>query len=97
MSASIKVPVVNWKGEFTYRHIEPQEIEHKKSDYHGEAWHLSAYDYDKEQMRGFDLTGIIKGVIVHTLKEAQVVVTPERVEGVLRMIEKRYKEQQDEN
>ena len=47
---------------------------------------ITAFDLDKQEKREFSLQDVIKGSILATLKEMEIVATQERVDGIYEKI-----------
>lgn len=79
---SIKIPYINYKGDYSLRNVVPMKIGFTNTPYHGECYTITAYDLNKQEKRDFSLQDVIKGSILATLKEMQVTVTQERIDGI---------------
>lgn len=85
MQHKLIFPYVNYKGEFSIRSIEPTKIGfQQKNLYHGEnCFILNGYDHEKQAFREFCFDDILRGTIIHTLESMKIVVTEERVSGIM--------------
>jgi hypothetical protein len=87
VNKEITLPIVNYRGEFSYRHIQPTKLEYKHSEWHGNTYHIQSYDFDKNTLREYDLIGIIRGVVVHTLKVIGENPSCSKVDGIIKSME----------
>ena len=86
MSREIRVPYQNYKGEYSVRYIQPLSLSYKESEWHGECWHLSGYDLDKNVKREFDLEKIIRGTVEFTLKSIGECTHDNKIDGIMNKI-----------
>lgn len=82
----VKIPYINYKGEYSVRWIEPMKIGFTNTSYHGECYTITGFDLDKQEKREFSLQDVIKGSILATLKAMNIVATKERVDGIYEKI-----------
>ena len=82
----VKIPYINYKGEYSVRWIEPMKVGFTDTSYHGECYTITAFDLNKQEKRKFSLQDVIKGSILATLKQMDIVVTQERVNGIYEKI-----------
>lgn len=83
-SPPLKFMYQNYKGEVGLRSVHPCSIVYEEGNkYHQDSWLIKAYDYDKQSMRDFCFDDIIVGTIIHTLESMNIVVTEERVAGIM--------------
>lgn len=83
MNKELNLPVFNYKNEFSVRQVQPISLEYKHSDYHGECWHLSGYDFNKESIRDFEFDKVVRGVIHFTLETLGENSHDSKVDGIM--------------
>ncbi len=86
---NISFPTYNYKDEYSVRDITPIKMEYKQTEYHGETWHIQAYDHNKQDYRDFSLDNFVKGVIHFTLESVQANPTESKVEGVFNKLKQK--------
>lgn len=82
----VKIPYINYKEEYSVRWIEPMKVGFTNTKFHGECYTITAFDLDKQEKREFSLQDVIKGSILATLEQMDIVVTQERVNGIYEKI-----------
>lgn len=83
MNKEIKLPVQNYKGEYSVRHLQPLEVCYKETEYHGACWHFTGYDLDKQAKRDFELDKIVRGVVHFTLRTLGESAHESKVDGIM--------------
>ena len=86
MNKELHLPYQNYKGEYSVRYVQPVSLSYKNSEWHGDCWHLEAYDIDKQAKREFDLEKIIRGTVQFTIKSLGESAHESKVQGIMNKI-----------
>ena len=86
MNKELHIPYQNYKGEYSVREVQPITLSYKNSEWHGDCWHLEAYDIGKQAKREFDVDKIIRGVVHFTLKSVGENTHESKVDGIMNKI-----------
>lgn len=78
------IPYINYRNEYNIREVIPANVTFDYGNkYHQDAWLLPSVDVEKGQFRDFSFDGLLRGMVVHTLKSIGECVTDSKIDGIM--------------